>query len=195
MLASISTAIAHQQGTQIRTTFFFGTGTTGKVRERHYVQTGPMLSRTSSPRSRLVIGERFRCRDGFPFDITPWNRFGGLRTGVPAVKSGSVLLSIHWKVGISLSAFAFASSNKGSPNYFHGLGETLFLYCKTLCITCGFRRPEPKFRASGTRLILERQDSCCETARSQAQANLFGQAGGPRGPFEPREVCARIPRF
>jgi hypothetical protein len=63
MLASISTLNAHRRGAITTDGFFFGTWTTGKFRERHYVHTGWTLSRTSSPRSRAVVGERYGCRD------------------------------------------------------------------------------------------------------------------------------------
>jgi|CZKJ01.1.fsa_nt_gi hypothetical protein len=63
MLASISTLNAHRRGAITRDGFFFGTGTIGKFPERHYAHTGGTLSRTSSPRSRAVVGERYGCRD------------------------------------------------------------------------------------------------------------------------------------
>ena len=63
MLASISTLNAHRRGAITTDRFFFGTGTTGKFRERHYAHTGWTLSRTSSPRSRAVVGERYGCTD------------------------------------------------------------------------------------------------------------------------------------
>ena len=63
MLASISTLNAHRRGAITTDGFFFGTGTIGKFPERHYAHTGGTLSRTSSPRSRAVVGERYGCTD------------------------------------------------------------------------------------------------------------------------------------
>src|ERR1039458_183952 len=71
VLASISTLNAHRRGAITTDGFFFGTWTTGKFRERHYVHTGWTLSRTSdlmflhrSPPLMRTAGAQLR-RTGF----------------------------------------------------------------------------------------------------------------------------------
>src|ERR1022692_2520142 len=144
MLASISTLNAHRRGAITRDGFFFGTGTIGKFPERHYAHTGGTLSRTSSPRSRAVVGERYGCRDVLlsaslraarsevvgTCKISSRRHKSGSREAMQQITRPSCFANPC--CFISHGALEGASISKR----FQGLEKHLPPYCKTLCITC-----------------------------------------------------------